>query len=75
MGLNLACIVLRAVPSLHNPICPYIVSGDESSDDKEYLQLKESYRKLTDLYSGDSMDADKLRDKLKATCIALGVTH
>ena len=50
-------------------------SSDESSDDEEYLQLKESYHKLTDLYSGASRDAERLRDELKAVLTALGITH
>jgi hypothetical protein len=49
--------------------------GDASSEDEAYLHLKESYRKVTDLYSGASLDIDKLHDELKAARAALGVTH
>ena len=57
------------------PSDPRQSSGDASSDHEEYFKLKEAYLKVTDLYSGASLDADKLRDELKATCTALGVTQ
>ena len=46
-------------------------SGDASSDHEEYFKLKEAYLKVTDLYSGASLDADKL----KATGAALGIAQ
>jgi hypothetical protein len=50
-------------------------SGDASSDHEEYFKLKEAYLKVTDLYSGVSLDVDKLRDELKATHAALAITQ
>ena len=50
-------------------------SGVESSDDEEYFKLKESYYKAIELYSGVSLDADKLCDELKATRVTLGVAQ
>jgi hypothetical protein len=50
-------------------------SGAESSDDEEYYKLKEAYNKAIELYSGASLDADKLRDELKAARAALGVAQ
>ena len=35
--------------------------------------LKEAYLKVTDLYSGASLDANKIHDELKAVRAALGV--
>ena len=49
--------------------------GDASSDHEEYFKLKEAYCKVTDLYSGASLDADKLHDELNATHAALGVAQ
>jgi hypothetical protein len=49
--------------------------GDASSDHEEYFKLKEAYLNITNLYSGASLDADKLHDELKAACAALGVTQ
>ena len=78
MGLNLACIVQRDVPSMHtitNPIRPRTVFGAKSSDDEEYFKLKESYHKATELYLGANLDANKLCDELKAACATLHVTQ
>ena len=50
-------------------------SGDALSDHEEYFKLKEAYLKFIDLYSGASLDADKLHDELKAACAALGVAQ
>ena len=50
-------------------------SGDASSDDEEYFKLKEAYHKAIELYSGASLDVDKLRNELKATCTALGIAQ
>ena len=49
-------------------------SGAEPSDDEEYYKLKEAYHKAIELYSGASLDANKLCDELKAACATLGVT-
>ena len=57
------------------PSIPGQSSGDASSDHEEYFKLKEAYLKVTDLYSGASLDANKLRNELKATCAALGVAQ
>ena len=45
------------------------------SDDEEYYKLKEAYHNATELYSGASLDADKLHDELKAVHAALGVAQ
>ena len=39
-------------------------SGDASSDHEEYFKLKEAYLKVTDLYLGAILDANKIRDEL-----------
>jgi hypothetical protein len=45
------------------------------SDHEEYFKLKEAYLKVIDLYSGASLDADKLCNELKAACAALGIAQ
>ena len=48
---------------------------DAASDDEEYFKLKEFCCKAIELYSGASLDADKLRDELKAAHAVLAVTQ
>ena len=57
------------------PSIPGQSSGDASSDHEEYFKLKEAYLKVKDLYSGASLDINKLRDELKAARAALGVAQ
>jgi hypothetical protein len=45
------------------------------SDHEEYFKLKEAYLKVIDLYSGASLDVDKLRDELMAARTTLGITQ
>ena len=74
VDLNLACIVQRDVLS-PIPSDSGQSSGDASLDHEEYFMLKEAYLKVTDLYLGANLDADKLRDELKAMRAALGVAQ
>ena len=57
------------------PSNPGQSSGDASSDHEEYFKLKEAYLKIIDLYSGASLDANKLCVELKATSAALSVAQ
>ena len=50
-------------------------SSDASSDHEEYFKLKEAYLKVTDLYSGASLDTNKLRDELKVAHVTLGIAQ
>ena len=50
-------------------------SGEVSLGHEEYFKLKEAYLKVIDLYSGASLDTNKLHDELKATRAALGVAQ
>ena len=57
------------------PSDPGQSSGAKSSDDEEYFKLKEFYHRATELYSGVSLYADKLRNELKAAHTALCVAQ
>ena len=50
-------------------------SSDASLDHEEYFKLKEAYLKVIDLYSGASLDTNKLRDELKVAHAVLGITQ
>ena len=52
------------------PSDPGQSSGDASSDHEEYFKLKEAYLKVIDLYSGASLDVDKLKAKHAALSVA-----
>ena len=57
------------------PSDPGQSSGAKLLDNEEYFKLKEAHNKATELYSGASLDANKLRDELKAAWAALGVAQ